>query len=684
MKRKAQVAALVLTGCWAAAPLTAWGAEQEEVREFVLPEVVITATRTEQKVKDIPSTVQVIKREDIELRQNQTLGDVLRNAMGVTVFKDFQGRSQFRIRGSESRHVLLMIDGRRIGGELSFNSANAQDIDRIRMDNVERVEIIRGPAGALYGSDAMGGVVNVITKKPQKNEGRLLYEYSAWDGRDKAGTDMQFYYQGVNHSRNFAWSISAGQQKPRPYFLPDGTTANYYGKEEPIAVSGTYTFTNGNHIRIDYSKLEEKMDCNSILKSRGKGMPNIPQIIKNDNSRTDWSVEYGGNNSGQDWQVRAYRSQYDKDYSSYIKVKMGAGPAKTSLYKFDLVERTLSVVEGRNSWHAGDNQLLTAGLEWRKDQSEGTRIQKPGSAGKTVTYGNARGISDEAAITYRAFYLQDEIKAGDKLLVIPSLRHDWSDKFDSQFTPRLGITYKMKDDMRLKSVIGKGYKTPTVNELYHNWEMFSGKMGELGEFWKGNPDLKPEKSTDYELSLEKDWNKTSARIGVFRNEIQDLIAGYWTGGYINYNGSMDKVMTYRNVNQATIQGVEGEVSHSLSEALQFRFGYLYLDARDKQTDTRLEGRPRHQINVGLTYHPLQSPWNLNLDLVSLCNLLQKEGTATNPVYNSQSYSMVNFMAEKNVNKDTMLYMGVDNLTDYTDYVHGITGRIYRSGLQYKF
>lgn len=90
--------------------------------------------------------------------------DALKGALGVNVFNDFQGRSNVSIRGSESRHVLIMVDGKRLGGEAAYNSANAWDVDRIRMEDVERVEIIRGPAGALYGSDAMGGVINVITK----------------------------------------------------------------------------------------------------------------------------------------------------------------------------------------------------------------------------------------------------------------------------------------------------------------------------------------------------------------------------------------------------------------------------------------------------------------------------------------------------------------------------------------
>lgn len=684
-KISTKVAATLLAVCWSVIPLTAAAEEKNhEQQEFNLPEIVTTATRTEQTLKDTPSTVQVITREDIELRQNQTLADVLKDAMGVTVFKDFQGRSQFSIRGSESRHILIMVDGRRLGGELSYNSANANDIDRIRMDNVERIEIVRGPAGALYGSDAMGGVVNVITKKIKKNEGRLLYEYATWNGMKKAGPNMQMYYQGVNDAQNFAWSVSAGEKKPSPFFMEDGkTTANYYGKEQPITLRGVYTFTNGNQLTLDYSKLWEELDINSVQKSMAPGMPDIPQTVKNNNTRTDWSLEYSGKDNHQNWQLRAYRSKYDKDYSSYSTVKMGHGPAKTMLSKFDLVQREISVLEGRNSWHAGDNHLLTAGFELRKDESEGTRIKKPNSVGTSVSYGNLKGTSDRAAITYRAFYLQDELKVGEKLLIIPSMRYDWSDKFDSQLTPRLGITYKVKDDLRIKGVIGKGYKTPTVNELYHNWEMFSGRMGSIGQYYQGNPNINPEKSTDYELSIEKDWQKTSARVGLFRNDVKNLINSYWTGEYIRFNGSKDKLMSYRNVDKAIIQGVEGEVSHNLTEAVKLRVGYLYLDAKDKERDTRLEGRARHQINFGLTYRPLQSPWNFNLDVVMLRDMLVSEESFSNRYYH-KSYHIVNVMAENKMTKDAMLYMGVDNLTNYTDYDHGNVGRLYRCGVQYKF
>lgn len=696
LKRKlasSKITAAFLAACWAFSPLAAAAAEPGgEKKEFSLPEIVVTATRTEQTVKGTPSTVQVITSEQIEQRQSQTLADVLQEATGIVMFNDFQSRPQLSIRGSESRHVLIMVDGRRLSGELSYNSANAYDISRIRMENVERIEIIRGPAGALYGSDAMGGVINIITKKPKQSEGRLSYEYAVWDGGDKANQNMQFYYQGVNDAGNFNWSLSAGQHKPQPFVLADSSgkryTANYYGKEQPLALSGEWSFDNGNHLRVDYSTLREKTNMGTLF-SMSAMMPAQEQVIRNDNTRTDWSVEYGGRYAAQDWQIRAYQSKYDKDYSSYNN-------GSATPYRFDLVERTISALEGRNSWQAGDNQRITAGWEWRKDDSEGTRIKKPGSAGKPVYYPGVvtPGTMDDAAIEYRALYLQDEYQAGEKLLIIPSLRYDWSDKFSSKATPRLGLTYKAQDDLRVKAVIGKGYKTPTVNELYHSWEMFGYRMGTPGQFFQGNPDIRPESSTDYELSVEKDWDKTTARMSVFRNNVNDLIDSYWTGKYINpangtvYDtapgGSYDQLMSYRNVDKATIQGFEAELSQQLTESVKLRAGYVYLDAKDDDTDSRLTQRARHQLTFGVRYLPPQSTWNMSLDVVTLKDFLTNEGSALSGNLVNQSYSVVNVMAQNNVNKNTMLYLGVDNLTDHIDYNHGNVGRVYRTGIQYKF
>jgi outer membrane receptor for ferrienterochelin and colicins len=136
---------------------------QAGTEEFDLPEVVVTATKTEMNVKDVPSAVQVITKEDIEARGARTLKDVLRFATGVNIMRSGT-REAVSIRGFDSRFSMILVDGKRIASEIDQN----YELDRISMENIERIEIVRGPVSSLYGTEALGGVVNIITKKSTK------------------------------------------------------------------------------------------------------------------------------------------------------------------------------------------------------------------------------------------------------------------------------------------------------------------------------------------------------------------------------------------------------------------------------------------------------------------------------------------------------------------------------------
>ena len=678
-------------------------AHAEEVTEsFTLDPMVITATRTEMSVKESPSAVEIVSSKKLEETQAKTLRDALKSALGVNVFNDFQGRSNVSIRGSESRHVLIMVDGKRLGGELSYNSANAWDVDRIRMEDVERVEIIRGPAGALYGSDAMAGVINVITKTPEKNAGSINYEYGWYENGKGAGYKSNVYLQGVE--KNVSYKLNAGLNNNRPYMDPAGSgdEMNFYGKEQPISLSVGYKFDNGNQLSADFSRIKEdnqKGSSSVTVMGPGEVWQNKKSTIYNDNKRTDYSLTYKGDDEKQSWIIRAYQSVYDKRYTSQDVTQMftGGKPGTITVKdpKIDTVKRTLSVIEGHDSWHMGDKHYLTAGLEYRRDNSEGTRLKKKGTP---VAGGSAYNAYDEAAINYTAVYVQDEFKPDEKWLIIPSVRYDYSDKFGSEITSRLATTYNAAKDIRVKAVIGQGYKTPTVNELYHFWEMYAANPGGSGQFFEGNPDLQPEKSLSYELAVEKDWgDKTTAHLGIFRNDVKDLISSYWTGRFTDddpnsYPGlGRDQVMTYRNVPKATLQGVEFYGSHELGKNIFMNFGYTYLEAKDKTGGTRLTDRAKHQLTFGVSYQPQNIyAWDCSFDIVSNLNYYYHnadKSTMGNSVYSTKNFTIANIMASKHLTKDAKIYLGIDNISNHRNfgaYADGNLGRLYRVGMEYKF
>lgn len=702
--QKNELSKLVLTTLLTGSVL--WGgtafAAEENLQEFSLDTMVVTATRTAMTVKETPSTVEIVDSKKLEQTQAKTLHDALKGALGVNVFNDFQGRSNVSIRGSESRHVLIMVDGKRLGGEAAYNSANAWDVDRIRMEDVERVEIIRGPAGALYGSDAMGGVINVITKTPDKTTADINYEYGWYEDGKGAGYKGNLYLQGAEG--NYSYKINAGLNKNRPYLDPKGSgdSMNFYGKQQPLSLNVGYKFDNGNELSVDFSKIKEenqKSTTSTNVMVPGKVWQDKVQTIYNDNKRTDYAITYKGSDDKQDWMFRAYKSVFDKNYKNQnnTRMTMMGHTGKWTLQdpKVDTVKRTLSVIEGKDTFNLSDKNKLTAGFEYRKNQSEGTRLKKPSTS---LNGADAHAAFDKADINYLAAYVQDEFRPDEKWLIIPSVRFDHSDQFSNKLTSNLAATYNAADDVRIKAVVGQGYKTPTVNDLYIFWEMYAANPGGKGQFYVGNPDLKPEKSLSYELSIEKDWgDRSTVHLGVFRSEVKDLISTYWTGKLTDDDPDLypsvkgDMIMAYKNIPEATLQGVELYGSHRLGKNIYLNAGYTFLDAKDKTNGTRLKDRAKHQVTFGVSYQPENIyAWDLSFDLVSNIGYYFNNGdksTMGNFVYETKDFTIANIMASRHLNKDTKIYLGIDNISNHQNfgpYSDGNLGRLYRVGMEYKF
>lgn len=702
--QKKDLSKLVLTTLLTGSVL--WGgtafAAEENLQEFSLDTMVVTATRTAMTVKETPSTVEIVDSKKLEQTQAKTLHDALKGALGVNVFNDFQGRSNVSIRGSESRHVLIVVDGKRLGGEAAYNSANAWDVDRIRMEDVERVEIIRGPAGALYGSDAMGGVINVITKTPDKTTADINYEYGWYEDGKGAGYKGNLYLQGAEG--NYSYKINAGLNKNRPYLDPKGSgdSMNFYGKQQPLSLNVGYKFDNGNELSVDFSKIKEenqKSTTSTNVMVPGKVWQDKVQTIYNDNKRTDYAITYKGSDDKQDWMFRAYKSVFDKNYKNQnnTRMTMMGHTGKWTLQdpKVDTVKRTLSVIEGKDTFNLSDKNKLTAGFEYRKDQSEGTRLKKPSTS---LNGADAHAAFDKADINYLAAYVQDEFRPDEKWLIIPSVRFDHSDQFSNKLTSNLAATYNAADDVRIKAVVGQGYKTPTVNDLYIFWEMYAANPGGKGQFYVGNPDLKPEKSLSYELSVEKDWgDRSTVHLGVFRSEVKDLISTYWNGHLTQeypdiYPGvAGDKIMEYKNIPEATLQGVELYGSHRVGKDIYLNAGYTFLDAKNKTEGTRLQDRSKHQVTFGVSYQPENIyAWDLSFDLVSNFDYYFNNGdksTMGNFVYETKNFTIANIMTSKHLNKDTKIYLGIDNISNHQNfgpYSDGNLGRLYRVGMEYKF
>ena len=620
-------------------------------------DIVITATRTEQEIKDTPAAVEIITQEQIQAQGATTLRQVLENATSVFMDVDGMQGGRLSIRGSESRHVLLLIDGKRLSSETGNSRGNTFEIDRLNLNNVERVEIVRGSNSALYGSDAMGGVINIITKRPDKPQVSLELEGHKADSF-KDGHNWMLRYD-AGQQGNFGWSIDYGQNKEDPFTLANGDTNNYYGTRRPFNFQGVWKVNEKDKLIFDYGRMEESTE-------RLSG--NIRYV--NEYERTNYSLGYEGKTATTDYQLRVYRSIYDKDYESRNKTT-GA------LNSFDVLKRTFTTLEGNASKAWGNNHLFTYGGEYRKEEIDGTRIDSTKN-NYVLTRDGKTSKGSEADIAYYAAYMQDEWTINDRWLVISALRFDDSDQFESAVSPKLGITYKLQPNSRIKANIGYGFKTPTSSELYSDFLMGSSS------YLIGNANLDPEKSKNYELAWEGEQGPLSGKLAYFRNDIRNLIDTVATGDYYNNGSKLIPYKMYQNIGEAQLQGLEAEFRQTINEHLTAKLSYVYLDAQNKSTNTRLLDRSRHQISTSLLYTDKVGKISANLRGTWHGDYIYTTGSGTSLKEHNDNYWLWNANVNKELDAVTTLYLGVDNIFNYRDDEHWINGTIYRTGIKFKF
>lgn len=636
----------------AALSLPANAEEAVETRD-----IVVTATRTEQEIKDTPMAVEVITQDQIQAQGATTLRQLLENATGVFMDTDGMQGGRLSIRGSESRHVLILIDGKRISTETGSNRGNTFEIDRLNLNNVERVEIVRGSNSALYGSDALGGVINIITKRPEKQQFNLDIEGHKADAF-RSGTNWVLRYDAGQLGR-FGWAMDYGQIKEDPYLLASGDSNNYYGTRRPFNFKGVWDFNKQDKLVFDYGHMEEDIE-------RISGTTHYI----NSYERTNYSLGYLGKTNTADYQLRIYRSIYDKDYES-------RNTTTNNLNSFDVLKRTYSVVEGNSSKAWDEKHLFTYGGEYRKEEIDGTRIDS-GKNNYVLEREGKTAKGSEAEINYYAGYLQDEWIIGDRWLLISALRFDDSDQFGSALSPKVGMTYKIHPNSRLKANVGFGFKTPTSSELYSDFLMGTSTYN------IGNPDLDPEKSKNYELSWEGEEGSLAGKVTIFRNDIKNLIDLVATGDYY-YNGSKYiPYKKYENLDRAQLQGFETEVSRTVNEFFTAKVSYVYLEAQDKKTEARLLDRSRHSISTSLLYSDERNGVTAGLRGTWHGDYLYNAGTSAKPDMHNESYWIWNANVNKELDSMTTWYFGIDNIFNHRDDSHWINGTIYRTGLRFQF
>ncbi|MGM9539238.1 TonB-dependent receptor plug domain-containing protein [Anaerovibrio sp.] len=635
----------------------AYAAENEQETEQVQTrDVVVTASRTEQEIKDTPVAVEVVTREDLDRMGAENLAQALQLAVGIDVSENGMVGNSVSIRGAKSNQTLILVDGMRIRTENTDQTANNYELQRINMADVERVEIVRGSASSIYGADAMGGVINIITKSPDKESKSVFWD---WTTRQ---TDAGFR---VATGALGKWSSSVSYRRSDIHHMDVHGGSNQYGPKDYFNIASKY-------------KLDDKKSLGFFLDYMKEDLYMDSDLTSYEHDRAKFGISYDGRDKRGSYQLRLNYTMFDKDQNTR---KNGV------LTGFDELKFRTLTFDGQRSMQLNDKHLLTFGGEVRRESYEGTRIGSGGDNVHTVTREGVSQPYSEKTTTYSALYAQDEWMVDDKWLLIPSLRFDHNSAFGNKMTYKLGNTFYISDNTRLKLNLGTAYRAPTEAELYMNWEHtpVSTPGMRMEVHVKGNPDLKPETSYNFDIGLEAENNHGgSGKVTYFHSKYSDLIALKSTSVFTP-GMPMTMVVTsmYENINTAEIQGVEAEYKQKLGKYFTLRGTYAYTDAKDGD-GARLEGRDRQKFSLQLNYDDGEHGWS-----GSLWNDWHRDylGDAGDGLKN-HSVSVLNCVVSKKLSNNSNAYFGVNNILgkdDETAYtVFGLTGRVWRAGMTWNF
>lgn len=639
---------------------------------IVTPDVVVTATRTQEEVKAVPQTVEVITKEDIEQLGATDVYSALRLVANVDVTSAGMAGHNVMIRGMSTNHTLILIDGKRFAGEDTSATQNVYALGRFSLSNIERIEIVRGSASAQYGSDALGGVINIITKKSK--------EPSVMVGLSTGSEAINNYYHiDFGKQGNFSSTFDMRFSDVRKNMQAGDEGSNYYGPIQDFNFAGTWDLGNDKEIDLTLGYYNEHTKADYADKYTSTGVFQTSKDKKEwyDYRRYDYSLGYSGKTDNSDYMIRTFYSRLDKENNLYNYRNNFPGSMENILglmypkYDWDKSTYTLWGIEGKNTVQLSDNHLLTFGGEYRQNKVEGTRLSDGGDNVHQVSQ-SGNGIvsnkyySDKEINTW-AGYIQDEWQVNDKLLVIPSVRYDHDSSFGGEVTPKIGATYFISDNSRIKANWGKGFKAPTISELY--MAMHRAMGGQTVNVY-GNPDLKPEKSTSWDISFEAEKDNNFGKLTYFNNDVKNLIT-------TKQIGSSYYDQRYINVDEAEIDGVEMEIGRNLDDKWTIKATSNWLDATDKVSGDRLDNRARNMTTLQLLYDD-HDDWGYS------AILWQQWANKYHYDDNDYNFTTTNFVLNKKFGEGNRVYAGVDNIFDKKISDIGLDGMIWRLGAEWTF
>jgi outer membrane receptor for ferrienterochelin and colicins len=526
---------------------------------YDLDEVVITATRTQRSKKDIPMPVKVLSQEVISNTGLRRADEILNEQTGITTITDQSGFQGIQMQGINSEYIMILIDNVPVVGRQSGNL----DLSRLALGNIERIEIIKGPSSSLYGSEALGGVINIITQKASNSE--LNFGVDAAFGSFET-SDLNL--SAKQKIKNFSYSVFLNRLSSEGFDLDESLTGNTVDPFENYTFSSnlSYKFSENLTTAINYRLFYQDID---IAGESEEWDTNLTSI-----TRHKWSPKLHA-----DYEV--YFTQYNANQLEFNPIN------DEVLFNSDFNQR-LFRPEVRLTYDINSNQEMIAGV------------------GSNFEFLDRNLFEKEVSFYSQYIYAQHSFSPLQQVDVILGGRFDIHSEYDSQFSPKASAIYKLNDHLRIKSSVGSGFKAPDFRQLYLDFTNSAVGYTVVGNRVEeavverlqnsdqllsltldpedlGHP-LDAESSTGINLGLSYQKKEFDFSLNAFRNDIQNLI----DTRIIARKTNGQNVFGYVNRDNIYTTGVETDLSYSFTENLKLSIGYQLLYAFDKEAEDRID------------------------------------------------------------------------------------------------
>ncbi|WP_042525254.1 ligand-gated channel protein [Yersinia ruckeri] len=624
--------------------------------------MVVTATGFQQRIQDSAASISVVTRQQIENKAYRDVTDALKDVPGVVVTGG-GSKSDISIRGMAAKYTLILVNGKRVDTRSTRPNSDGSGIEQgwlPPLAAIERIEVVRGPMSSLYGSDAMGGVINIITRKVGK----------AWAGSLRADTTLQEDSKSGDMFQTNAYASGP---------LIDGLLG--------LKVSGLLSHRSEDKIVNGYNEQRMRNGAATLTLTPDDNNEfdfELGHYVQDRNATPGYSIKETDKNSDVQYDRNNYSITHNGYYefgnsTSYVQRDETRNPSRKM--------KSVDNVFNTQTSFLLDSHTLILGGQYRFEELYDDNNQ----------LSSAKDLNKLTRWNW-ALFAEDEWQMTNDFALTGGIRMDQDQNYGTHWTPRLYGVWHLAEEWTLKGGVSAGYRSPDLRQATENWGQITGGRGDPAIIL-GNANLKPETSVSEEIAVLWD-NQADLNAGVtlFNTDFRDKITevrkctdstGNASGQCVHEGSSYKYISERINVDEATLRGVEATFNWDITEAWAFGANYTFTQSKQKSGDFAgkpLNQMPKHMLNATLD-------WKTTEDLATWIRANYRGKTSeyldrTSIGATTPSYTFVDLGANYRLTKDLRLMGGVYNLLDKRVDIEVnnkvLDGRRYMVGVNYDF